>query len=626
MSSPYKFDFDTTPASIYELDDGIEDFQDQDGSNDDQLSGNEVDDIEHGGASDDDVDGAEGDDDILSGDAGKDNLDGGTGDDDLSGGAGDDILVGGAGSDTEVGGVGDDDLDGGDGSDNLAGGDGDDFLVGGLGNDLLDGGNGADELYSGTGNKSVTQYQTITDADGNVTGYTYITTSTDSSGNSYSSTNHYDAKWTLTESAFTDISGNTSNSIDANNDGIIGALSSIESSGSVNLSVDSVGNIFAGNVAVKTYSSEQIHTGIYGTEWTVLAAETIGDVNTVLWQHESGALHTWQTDANWQWVSSDGWWEFGSAEFDTAESNFGIDANNDGIIGALSSIDSSGSVDLSVDSVGNIFAGNVAVKTYSSQQIHTGIYGTEWTALAAETIGDVNTVLWQHESGALHTWQTDANWQWVSSEGWWGFGSTEFDTAESNFGIDANNDGIIGALSSIELEVSEAIEEEIVPVICICWREEDLYYLMPKDIALIVDTDENITSRSIGEEFTLDTLNADSNYRTLISDVGNGQTRDFGNDVLAINSTTPSNIDAIVDFVMATDNIQINNSIFANSEMLDAGLVKNQFFNDQDINSSVADTSYFDPVGSFSGAPVQITILGVQTQPTVEYSNFAVIA
>ena len=313
-------------------------------------------------------------------------------------------------------------------------------------------------------------------------------------------------------------------------------------------------------------------------------------------------------------------------EFDTAESNFGIDANNDGIIGALSSIDSSGSVDLSVDSVGNIFAGNVAVKTYSSQQIHTGIYGTEWTALAAETIGDVNTVLWQHESGALHTWQTDANWQWVSSEGWWGFGSTEFDTAESNFGIDANNDGIIGALSSIELEVSEAIEEEIVPVICICWREEDLYYLMPKDIALIVDTDENITSRSIGEEFTLDTLNADSNYSTLISDVGNGQTRDFGNDVLAINSTTPSNIDAIVDFVMATDNIQINNSIFANSEMLDAGLVKNQFFNDQDINSSVADTSYFDPVGSFSGAPVQITILGVQTQPTVEYSNFAVIA
>ncbi len=165
------------------------------------------------------------------------------------------------------------------------------------------------------------------------------------------------------------------------------------------------------------------------------------------------------------------------AEFDTAESNFGIDANNDGIIGALSSIDSSGSVSLSVDSVGNIFAGNVAVKTDSSQQIHTGIYGSEWTALAAETIGDVNTVLWKHDSGALHTWQADANWQWVSSDGWWGFGSAEFDTAESNFGIDANNDGIIGALSSIELKVSEVIGEEVIPVVCVCWREEDLFQI-----------------------------------------------------------------------------------------------------------------------------------------------------
>jgi hypothetical protein len=122
--------------------------------------------------------------------------------------------------------------------------------------------------------------------------------------------------------------------------GFIGALSSIDSDGSVNLSDDSVDNTFAGNLeAVSDYtSSKQLHTEIYDTESTPLPAESI----------------------------------------------FGIDANNDGIIGALSSIDSSGFVSLSVDSVGNIFAGNLAVKTDSSQQIHTGIYGTEWTALAAE--------------------------------------------------------------------------------------------------------------------------------------------------------------------------------------------------------------------------------------------------
>jgi hypothetical protein len=81
--------------------------------------------------------------------------------------------------------------------------------------------------------------------------------------------------------------------------------------------------------------------------------------------------------------------------------------------------------------------------------------------------------------------------------------------------FDTNNDGIIGALSSIELDVSKATEEEIVPVICVCWREEDLYQ---------------------------------------------------------------------------------------------------------------AGTNYFDADLSGSGAAVEITILGVQTHPTVAYSDFAVIA
>ena len=152
--------------------------------------------------------------------------------------------------------------------------------------------------------------------------------------------------------------------------------------------------------------------------------------------------------------------------------------------------------------MGNIFAGNVAVKTDSSQQIHTGIYGTEWTALAAETIGDVNTVLWQHESGALHTWQTDANWQWVSSDGWWGFGSTEFDTAETKFGIDANNDGIIGALSSVDSKVSEIIREEVSPVICVCWREEDLYLFEGASLK-ILSTNESYVDVSATTDFEI---------------------------------------------------------------------------------------------------------------------------
>jgi len=327
----------------------------------------------------------------------------------------------------------------------------------------------------GAGNSSFTQYQTNTDADGNVTGYTHITTSTDTSGNSYSSTNHYDANWNVTESAYTDGAGNssftqyqTNTDADGNVTGYTHITTSTDTSGN---SYSSTNHYDANwNVTESAYTD-----GAGNSSFTQYQTNTDADGNVTGYTHITTSTDTSGNsysstnhyDANWNVTES--------AYTDAAESNFGIDANNDGIIGALSSIDSSGSVNLSVDAVGNIFAGNVAVKTDSSEQIHTGIYGSEWAVLAAETIGDVNTVLWQHESGALHTWQTDANWQWVNSDGWWESGSAEFDAAESNFGIDANNDGIIGALSSIELKVSEVIGEEIVPVICIGWRDEDLF-------------------------------------------------------------------------------------------------------------------------------------------------------
>ncbi len=53
-----------------------------------------------------------------------------------------------------------------------------------------------------SGYSSLTQYLTSNDADGTITGYTHITSSTDASGASYSWTNHYDANWALTEAGY----------------------------------------------------------------------------------------------------------------------------------------------------------------------------------------------------------------------------------------------------------------------------------------------------------------------------------------------------------------------------------------------------------------------------------------
>ena len=46
-----------------------------------------------------------------------------------------------------------------------------------------------------------------TDANGNITGYTHTTTNTDASG-TYSWSNHYDSNWNVTESSYTDNTGN----------------------------------------------------------------------------------------------------------------------------------------------------------------------------------------------------------------------------------------------------------------------------------------------------------------------------------------------------------------------------------------------------------------------------------
>ncbi len=133
----------------------------------------------------------------------------------------------------------------------------------------------------------------------------------------------------------------------------------------------------------------------------------------------------------------------------------------------LTNYDANGSTTLGSDSLGNLFASGVAIKQWDGSQIYTGIYGTEWKAIAAESVDGINTVLWLHESGALHTWQTDDQWQWVSSDGWWDSGTLEFEAAEVTFNIDANQDGIVGALNPVDLPECEVIA--ITPIICICW-------------------------------------------------------------------------------------------------------------------------------------------------------------
>ncbi|WP_233467081.1 lectin-like protein [Dolichospermum flos-aquae] len=247
--------------------------------------------------------------------------------------------------------------------------------------------------------------------------------------------------------------------IDTNGDGIIGSpYTTVESSGNTKLVKDTANKFFAqvgeGIPTAINNGGVQIFQNIYAG-WQTLAAETVNGVNQVLWKNVSGNfLHIWRLDNNWNWVSSEGQFGFNSADAFTQETNFGIDANGDGVIGNPAGnpyilIESSGNTKLVKDTDNKFFAQvgqtiPTAIKN-SGVQIFQNIYAG-WQTLAAETVNNENQVLWKNTAGNyLHIWRLDNNWNWVSSEGQYALNSADAFTQETKFGIDANGDGVIGS-------------------------------------------------------------------------------------------------------------------------------------------------------------------------------------
>jgi hypothetical protein len=248
--------------------------------------------------------------------------------------------------------------------------------------------------------------------------------------------------------------------IDTNGDGVIGnPYTAIESAGNTKLVKDSTNKystqIGTNNpIAIKN-GGQQIYQDIYGSGWQTIAAETVNGVNQVLWKNITGNyLHIWHLDSNWNWVSSEGQFGLNSADAFTQETNFGIDANSDGVIGNPASnpyilIEAAGNTKLVKDPTNKYFSqigtNNPTAIKNGGQQIYQDIYGSGWQTIAAETVNGDNQVLWKNTAGNfLHIWHLDNNWNWVSSEGNWGLNSADAFTQETNFGIDANADGIIG--------------------------------------------------------------------------------------------------------------------------------------------------------------------------------------
>jgi hypothetical protein len=114
-------------------------------------------------------------------------------------------------------------------------------------------------------------------------------------------------------------------------------------------------------------------------------------------------------------------------------------------------IESNGNTALLLDGADRFYTrtgANAPVAIRFQGQPLTVNYFAGWETLAAENLNGTNRVLWRNASqNVVHLWTTDANWNWVSSDGTWGLNSSDAWARENEFGVDVNNDGGIGAPS-----------------------------------------------------------------------------------------------------------------------------------------------------------------------------------
>lgn len=125
--------------------------------------------------------------------------------------------------------------------------------------------------------------------------------------------------------------------MDLNNDSITGApLSAIETIGNASLLRRSDGQAYVqqGNTFSAVSSPWGGNAGTATSQWRMLAAETIGGSNQILWCYTpTNHLHTWGLNSGWGWETSSPLIDRSSPQTWGLESGFGMDLNGDGRIG-----------------------------------------------------------------------------------------------------------------------------------------------------------------------------------------------------------------------------------------------------------------------------------------------------
>ncbi|MBE9202228.1 hypothetical protein IQ218_00465 [Synechocystis salina LEGE 06099] len=174
--------------------------------------------------------------------------------------------------------------------------------------------------------------------------------------------------------------------------------------------------------------------------WQILEAETVNGINQVLWQNpDTNEIGIWNTDANWNWVSSETW-PTNSFKTLEAEVTFQIDINNDELLGdRLTNIETQGNTSFLEGIFGNYYVQTrddlTAPIKYLGEVFENNL--GDWQGLAAEMVNGINQVLWQNlGTGEIGVWNTHGDWNWLSSDVFTA-GSLQALEQQLIFGLDA---------------------------------------------------------------------------------------------------------------------------------------------------------------------------------------------
>ena len=241
--------------------------------------------------------------------------------------------------------------------------------------------------------------------------------------------------------------------IDFNNDGVTGRiLTALESTGTL-LNKDQDGKLYAGDQPLYMSGSTQL-TETYFAAYTPVAVEDFGDGDKrFVLKHSTGSLLTFSMSATWTRTGNLPWIETNDpTAFNTAELEYGIDFNNDGVTGRiLTALESTGTL-LNKDQDGKLYAGDQPLYMSGSTQL-TETYFAAYTPVAVEDFGDGDKrFVLKHSTGSLLTFSMSATWTRTGNLPWIETNDpTAFNTAEADYGVDFDSDGDV---SLIELETN----------------------------------------------------------------------------------------------------------------------------------------------------------------------------